>query len=400
MRVLYFTEQPYPDAWSAPDQSLRVTLPSEYCDPTVLNRLYARYHDEWMLADELGFDLMVNEHHSTPTCLSVSGNISLGILARITKKARLLALGVPISNRTDPLRVAEELAMIDVISGGRLEMGFVRGVPYEASTSVYGTHRMMDRLWEAHDFIIKAMTTHDGPFQFSGEFFHYRNVNVWPRPLQEPHPPVWITASSPRSMAAVAERGHVAATFLGGYETRTQFDAYRDAWKATHGGYAPADRLAYTGLCAVGRDADEVARRADHMVAALKINSRVGAPYRNPPGYLPVKDNVRVLKSGSMSRPVKNRRGESVDLSKASLADYVDAGLIFAGTPDEVYEQIRTFHVAMGGFSNLILMLQAASMSHDDTAGNLSLFAKEVLPRLRELPERYDATESRETFHA
>ncbi len=399
MRVFYFTEQPYPDAWSAPDQSLRVTLPSAHCDPQVLNRLYARYHDEWMLADELGFDIMVNEHHSTPTCLSVSGNLSLAILARITKNARLLALGVPVSNRTDPLRVAEELSMIDVISGGRLEMGFVRGVPYEASTSVYGTHRMMERLWEAHDFIIKAMTTHDGPFQFSGEFFHYRNVNVWPRPVQQPHPPVWITASSPRSMAAVAARGHIAATFLGGYETRSQFDAYRESWRKTHGGEAPADRLAYTGFCAVGRDREEIARRAEQMVSVMKVNSRVGPPFRNPPGYLAVKDTVRVMKAGSMARPVKNRRGESANLANAALDDYIDTGLIFAGTPDEVFEQIRDFHWQMGGFANLILMLQAASMSHEDTAGNLSLFATEVMPRLRELPARYEDERTAEMSH-
>jgi alkanesulfonate monooxygenase SsuD/methylene tetrahydromethanopterin reductase-like flavin-dependent oxidoreductase (luciferase family) len=225
MRVFYFTEQAYPDAWSLPDQSLRITLPNSNCDPQVAHDLYKRYHDEWVVADALGYNIMINEHHSTPTCLSVSSNISLAILARITRKARLLALGVPLANRTDPLRVAEELSMIDVISGGRLEMGFVRGVPYEAAAGVNSPVRMMERLWEAHDLVIKAMTTHDGPFPFEGEFFNYRNVNIWPRPIQDPHPPVWITGSSPRSMATTAERGYVAATILTGYGTKKLFDA-------------------------------------------------------------------------------------------------------------------------------------------------------------------------------
>src|SRR3954471_11272583 len=120
MRVYHFTEQPYFPAWNDHGGSLRVNLPNRRMDPKIAADLYHRYYDEWMLADELGFDIMVNEHHSTATCLSASCNLTLGILARITKRAKLLALGVPLANRADPLRIAEELSMIDVISRGRL----------------------------------------------------------------------------------------------------------------------------------------------------------------------------------------------------------------------------------------------------------------------------------------
>src|ERR1700716_3506086 len=106
MKVYQFTEQPYPDAWKDHQGSLRVNLPNSKCDPHVAADLFHRYYDEWMLADELGFDIMVNEHHSTATCLSASCNLTLGILARITKRAKLLALGVPLANRADPLRIA------------------------------------------------------------------------------------------------------------------------------------------------------------------------------------------------------------------------------------------------------------------------------------------------------
>jgi alkanesulfonate monooxygenase SsuD/methylene tetrahydromethanopterin reductase-like flavin-dependent oxidoreductase (luciferase family) len=166
MRVYQFTEQPYPDAWENHAGTLRVTYPSNRLDPARAADLFHRYYDEWMLADELGFDVMVNEHHQTATCMSSTVVVALSVLARMTKRARLLVLGYPLGHRTDPLRVAEELATIDVISRGRLDMGFVKGVPYEFACSNQNAVGVMDRFWEAHDFIIKAMTTHDGPFNW------------------------------------------------------------------------------------------------------------------------------------------------------------------------------------------------------------------------------------------
>src|SRR6266852_5386179 len=131
MRVYQFTEQPYFPAWSAHDGSLRVSLPNARQDPRVAADLLHRYYDEWLIADELGLDIMVNEHHSTATCMSCTAIVALSVLARQTKRARLLVLGYPIGHRGDPLRCAEELATIDVISRGRLDMCFIKGVPYE-----------------------------------------------------------------------------------------------------------------------------------------------------------------------------------------------------------------------------------------------------------------------------
>ncbi len=139
---------------------------------------------------------MLNEHHQTATCMNATSIVSLSVLARQTKRARILILGYPIGHRPDPLRAAEELSTIDVISRGRLDMGFVKGVPYEFAASNANPVGVMDRFWEAHDFIIKAMTTHDGPFNWESEHFHYRQVNIWPRPWQQPHPPVWSTTAS------------------------------------------------------------------------------------------------------------------------------------------------------------------------------------------------------------
>jgi alkanesulfonate monooxygenase SsuD/methylene tetrahydromethanopterin reductase-like flavin-dependent oxidoreductase (luciferase family) len=387
MRVFHFTEQPYPDAWKSGVDSLRVTLPNEMCDPQIAADLYHRYHDEWMLADELGFDIMVNEHHSTATCLSASCNITLAILARITKRAKLLALGVPLANRTDPLRVAEELSMIDVISRGRLIMGFVKGVPVEVFIANSNPVRMMDRLWEAHDFIIKAMTHRDGPFNWEGRYFQYRNVNVWPRPWQQPHPEVWITATSLGSAAPLGERGVVMATFLTGYRLKEMYQRYRDAWRKARGTQAPTDRFAYLALAAVASTEQEALRRAHEVARYITTTGFIAEPFRNPPGYGSVEDNAKMLKqTGRVPRLVPTRDGRMINVMGGEVAvrDLIDAGLMFAGTPDQVYQQIIDFDQKAGGIGNLLLMMQGGALNHAETVDSLSLFGKEVLPRLRE----------------
>lgn len=131
MRVWNFTEMSYHPVWDQTKDELRVTLPNKMFDPAVGNNLFNQYLDQHLVADEEGLDIMVNEHHASATCLCASAPLMLGALARQTKKARLLVLGNPVGNRPDPIRVAEELAMIDVISGGRLETGFVRALPAE-----------------------------------------------------------------------------------------------------------------------------------------------------------------------------------------------------------------------------------------------------------------------------
>ena len=207
MRVYQFSEQPYYPTWNDHSGSLRVILPNRKCDPRIAADLFHRYYDEYQACDDIGLDIMLNEHHQSATCMSSAVVVGLSVLARATKKARLLVLGYPIGHRPDPLRVAEELSTIDVISRGRLDMGFIKGIPYEIAASNRNPVELMERFWEAHDFILKAMTTHDGTFNWEGEYFHYRQVNIWPRPWQEPHPPVWSTTGSTTQALVLGARG-------------------------------------------------------------------------------------------------------------------------------------------------------------------------------------------------
>jgi alkanesulfonate monooxygenase SsuD/methylene tetrahydromethanopterin reductase-like flavin-dependent oxidoreductase (luciferase family) len=381
MQVYYFTEQAYYPAWNHHKGSLRVNLPNEMCDPKIAGDLFHRYYDEWKLADELGFNIMVNEHHQTATCMSSTVIVGLSVLARETKKARLLVLGYPIGHRPDPLRCAEELATIDVVSRGRLDMGFIKGVPYEFPASNQNPVGVMDRFWEAHDFILKAMTHRGEPFNWEGEHFHYRQVNIWPRPVQQPHPPVWTTTGNRAQAKLLGEKGYVMATLGSGYATRPLYDQYRAGYEAKWKRPAPADRFAYLGLVAVADNEAEARRRGELVAGYLYSSSIVHVPFRNPPGFLTADDNAKMLRGLTAPRSF-TKDGRAINMHSGSVQDLIDAGLLFCGTPDQVYRQIVDFTEYCGGMGNLLMMGHAGFLSHEDTVSNLTMFSQEVMPRL------------------
>ena len=321
MRVYQFTEQPYFPTWSDHDGSLRVSLPNARLDPRIAADLLHRYYDEWRIADGLGLDIMVNEHHSTATCMSCTSIVALSVLARETRHARLLVLGYPIGHRPDPLRCAEELATIDVLSRGRLDMGFVKGVPYEFPVSNQNPVGVMERFWESHDFIIKAMTSHGAPFNWESEHFHYRQVNLWPRPWQEPHPPVWSTTGSRANARVLGEKGYVMATLGTGFATRALFDA--STAKLCGAGSRPAPSVrpfAYLGLVAVAADEATARRRAEFVASYLRTSGIVAPQCQQSPrrGYLSIEDNARMLRGEKRQRS-KTKDGRFIDMHGGSV---------------------------------------------------------------------------------
>ena len=391
MRTWYFSEMAYHPAWEAglARGSLRVVLPSENLDPHQAHKLLTRYLDEFALCDDAGLDIMVNEHHATATCMTVSVPMALAIIARETKRARLLSLGNPIANRPDPVRVAEEMAWLDVLSNGRTELGLVKGAAYEIAPANSNPARIMRRYWEAHDLILKALSTHDGPFSWEGEYFHYRNVNIWPRPIQFPHPPIWMTGMSAATGRVAAERGHVVGTLLSGGIAKPMFDAYR-ARARELGWEAGPDRMAYAAVIGVGHSRAEGYRRADLVAGYVRTAPVVAEPFTNPPGYNTIPANVAMLRQGrKKGRIVADRNGNLIDATKASVEDLMATDTVFAGTPDDVFAQIKDFDARMGGVGHLLFFGQGGFLDHKDTVENISLFAREVAPRLRALhPDR------------
>ena len=387
MRLFHFSEGAY---HHIPDEdhyeSVRVTIPNKFYDPRTGADLYHRYLDEWCIADDEGLDIMVNEHHQSPTCVDPAAPILLGILARQTRKARLLILGNPVANRNQPVRVAEEMAMVDVISRGRLECGFVKSVPYEVAPANSNPVRMTERMYEAIDLIKAAWTHHDGPFSFEGRFFHHRCVNIWPRPFQQPHPPIWVSSTSPEGAFRVGEQGYTIGTFHTGFEgTKKVFESYRAGWaKAGRKGPVPEDRLGYSALVYCG-DTDEEGRAGAQKLLWYLSHNKLPVHFKNPPGYNSLDANVKALRTGKVGT---REQGFVPDLDHE-----IATGTVFCGTPDTVYKQIKAFYDYVGGFGHLLSMGQAGFLDYDESVKSIRLLGREVNPRLKELQLTMQAAE-------
>jgi len=391
-----FTEMPYP---YLPPESLvpnnRVTLPSSFYDPDAGYELYNKYYDIYQAADGLGFDIMVNEHHTTCTCGNAVVPLSMAILARETKNARILTLGNPIAHRPDPVRVAEEMATVDIISGGRIDVGFVRGVPAECLAVNSNPVGMRDRMWEAIDLIMKAFTTTDGPFNWEGEYYQHRQVNLWPRPFQQPHPPIWSPTTSAEGAVQLATRGITVATMaVGTRGTQDIFGAYRDQC-AKLNIPAPLEKFAYSAQVFVGDTDEDGYREAGKLKLWYREAKRHPIQFSNPPGYLPPAARAKILAANAEGRPVTIPVGPPPTLTlnevmSTPVPDLAAIGMMFAGNPDTVFNQMRDFFDAVGGLGNFIPMVQYASMSYDLTLKSMQRLANDVMPRFIE--EVYEPT--------
>jgi alkanesulfonate monooxygenase SsuD/methylene tetrahydromethanopterin reductase-like flavin-dependent oxidoreductase (luciferase family) len=377
MDAWHFTEMPYPDI---PIESLGVTaltIPNSYFDPKTGAALYHRYLDEFLIADDLGLNLMLNEHHQLPACINAAVPLTAAILARQTKRARIVVLGNPIANRKEPIRIAEEMAMIDCLSGGRLNVGFVRGVPTEIFAANTNPTQTVERLWEGIDLVVKAWTTHDGPFNYEGRFWHSRAINIWPRPYQQPHPPIWITGSSDKqNIMEIARHGYTFAMFLQPHErVREMFDAYRACYVPN--GVPGCGGIAYMPLIYTADSEEEAQRGAAEMMWFLR-SIKVGPQISNPPGYAELSLNVKALQ-GTYAGRTAAVRGQGIEY-------LMEQGIVIAGTPDSVVSQIKRFYGLVGGFDHLLAMLQAGALDHERTVRSMTLFAKEVVPQISDLP--------------
>jgi alkanesulfonate monooxygenase SsuD/methylene tetrahydromethanopterin reductase-like flavin-dependent oxidoreductase (luciferase family) len=172
------------------DPELPYPLPKRHFDAATAVRTYEEHLDAWELLDQLGYDgVGFNEHHCSPYGLMNSPNLMAASAAQRTKRLKLLIYGnlLPLH---EPLRLAEELAMLDCLSKGRLIAGFARGIPREYQVHNVPLAQSRARFEEAYDIIVKAWD--EEVFSYRGNFWSYRDVALWPRPVQQPHPPIWI----------------------------------------------------------------------------------------------------------------------------------------------------------------------------------------------------------------
>jgi alkanesulfonate monooxygenase SsuD/methylene tetrahydromethanopterin reductase-like flavin-dependent oxidoreductase (luciferase family) len=144
--------------------------------------------------------------------------------------------------------------------------------------------------------------------------------------------------------------------------------------------------MAYAAVVGVGATREEGLRRADQIAEYVRTAPVVAEPFTNPPGYNSIGANVAIMKAGPRAhRIVKDRQGNPIDHRKATVQQFMDTDTVFAGTPDDVFNQIKDFNARMGGVGHLLFFGQGGFISHEDTVENIRLFGQEVAPRLRDL---------------
>ena len=268
--------------------------------------------------------------------------------------------------------------MLDNLSGGRLIAGFVRGIGCEYHASMANPGQSHERFHEAHDLIVQAWTR-PGPFEFAGKHFHIQYVNLWPRPYQEPHPPIWIPSQGSRETIEWASHPDRRYTYL---QTFSPIDSvakymqqYRDT--AVAYGYQPTtDQLGWAVPVYVA-ETDEKALREAKPHAENFYAKFIKSPleYRLPPGYTSM---------SSMKAMIESKFKYS--LASPDMDALVSRGMIICGSPSTVVEKLEAYQARLG-FRNLISMMQFATLPHELTMKSMAMFAAEVMPRLRSVGE-------------
>jgi len=364
----YNDRHKYPSSW--------VDLPNRLYNPARGHQLYRRYIDEMVLADKLGYDgLIINEHHNTAYSMMATCTLIGAAIVERTQRAKLCVWGVPI-NLEYPNRLAEEYATLDVMSGGRVEVAFPLGTGMEYWANAINPATGRERMREALEIILQAWTS-DGPTSYYGKYYTYRYLNPWPRPMQQPHPKCYLVGSgSPEIVELAAELGFgYTVVFVPIAQQLKTFKLFRE--RSVHYGHPTTPADTPIGVMAYVAESDEIARREfePHVRSFFETFLRTQPHYLSPPGYISFEE-------------FRRRVGSAIDLAKLHGGGSFDwdafttHSRIVAGTPERVAESIARW-VEEAQSSTLTCHLHLGDMPHWKTIKNLTLFAEEVIPRLR-----------------
>jgi alkanesulfonate monooxygenase SsuD/methylene tetrahydromethanopterin reductase-like flavin-dependent oxidoreductase (luciferase family) len=381
MKFTLFHLMPYADLDLSYDEKYPTTwtlLPNSYYDPKKGAKLYNRYLDELEYGEELGYDILaVNEHHQNAYGIMPSPIVTASALSRRTTRAKIAIIGSAIPLREHPLQIAEEHAMIDNITEGRLITGFVRGIGAEYHSWGVSPAQSHERFHEAHDLIIQAWTR-EGPFPFEGKHYHFEYVNVWPRPYSQPHPPIWIPSQGSQETiewASHPDRRYMyCQTFSPWKAVKHHLDLYRET-AANYGYQASGDQLGWLMPIYVGETEAEARKEAKAHFEAFR-NKFLKMPFEMllPPGYLSLASQKRVAAA-------KEQLSGFMSMEEAD-----ELGMIVVGDRESVRQRIEFFHAEIG-LGNLLCLHQFGTLPADLTRANMERFARDVMPQLRPLGE-------------
>ncbi|MEJ8571980.1 LLM class flavin-dependent oxidoreductase [Microbaculum marinum] len=360
-------DQKYNSAW--------ITLPNSYYDPKKGHVLYNRYLDELEYADQLGFDgICVNEHHQNAYGLMPIPAVTAGALSRRTRNVKIAVLGRALPLLNNPLVVAEEFTMLDNITGGRLIAGFVRGIGAEYHAWGVNPAESHGRFHEAHDLIVRAWTE-PGPFTFEGKYYDFEYVNTWPRPYQQPRPPIWIPSQGSSETIEWAADPSRKYTYLQTFTPAAMLAKYMKMYKEVAEGYgyeASEEQLGWSVPLYVA-ETDEIAMREakPHIETFLNKFLRMPKEMLLPPGYLSLKSMMGVMKA-------KGAIG-----GHQTIDSVMEKGMFICGSPATVREKLEQYQKEIG-FGHLLTLLQFGTLPAELTRKNIEIYAKEVMPYLRD----------------
>jgi alkanesulfonate monooxygenase SsuD/methylene tetrahydromethanopterin reductase-like flavin-dependent oxidoreductase (luciferase family) len=362
-----------------------VTVPNKLWDAKKSKGLYQEYIDQMALADRLGFDgFVLNEHHQNIYGLAPSPNLIAAALTQVTSHGKIVVLGNLLPLHMNPMRVAEEYAMLDVMSDGRIIAGFAPGGGPETFNYDVPSAPSREQFWESLDLIVRAWTE-DGPFVHEGKHFPLRYVNPWPKPLQKPHPPVWVPGSrSPGTLIECAKRGY--CYFLSsrshGSATGRAKDQFTEVLENHGRSYHPF-RMGILLSVYVGEDDKSARAECEEGVwyflkNCLKGHLRTeGRQLTFGPGvpYIPTTAWREYLQT---TKPGRKLLGDAENWEELDSSNS-----IIVGGPDTVYERLKTL-IDNSEVGNLLIQFHLGNMGDDITCASMERFATQVAPRLRE----------------
>jgi len=358
-----------PMRYNGPSAGAGWPIASTVYSAEAAERSMQSYLRQFKLADEVGFDwVTVAEHHYAPFSLNPNPMVTAGALTQVVKRAKIALLGatIPILN---PVRVAEEFAMIDTLSSGRVVAGMLRGTPNEYVTYNINPTESRERFEEALS-LIRMCWTETEPFGWQGRYYDYRTISIWPRPVQQPYPRIYMSGSSPES-AEFAARNRVSLgfAFTNVPQAKKSSDYYRE--QAGKFGWTPTEEDVIYRVVVHVADTDDLA--LEQFTDASKDAPRTSLTMAN-------RDlEASVATSGYYGR---DREAQRQRLMGGALKERIETGQVVLGSPETCVKQIERIHRDLG--AGIIDMTLAHDLG-DTTLHAIELLGTKVLPRIREL---------------
>jgi len=391
MKFHWFHLMPYPylpDDFKQKYRSVWVDPPAaDLYDPVKGHQVYNDYLDQLEYAERCGYDgICVNEHHQNGYGLMPSPNLMAAALTRRTSRAKLVVLGNSVALYDPPIRVAEEMAMLDVISGGRLVAGFPVGTPMD-TTYCYGANpaTLRDKYREGVELIVRAWKERR-PFTFNGKFTQLRYVNPWPVPIQTPRPPVWIPGGgSVETWEWCINNDFLYAylTYFGYMAGISVIDGYWETVERLGAEFNPY-RCAFLQFVGVAEN-DAEAEKLYAAPAQYFYNRcfHLDPGFVGPPGYTSIETMRKGIQSAVRTAA---RKVQGQDLAWKEI---IDSGCVVAGSPQTVIDRLNDMADRMK-VGHVMLLMHFGNMKHDTVLYNTTRFAKEVAPKLRHRFNEYE----------